>query len=451
MSNNSISTIEAQPRKLAGSEAGQASGSQHHISNDDIETRESEERQKLIDGKLPIISMSLPEWLASLNLDPGALKETIPQPQIRKVPFKYRKDKDFEKYYQPRVFAIGPIHHGHPQFEYAENVKHKLAAGFIRYTGLDSKDVYDMIMRNLEVFKICYAVDVIKSYSNDELARMFLVDGCSILLFIYDVVNGGKLLTELRIREVQVAFIQRDIFLFENQLPYKLLRHLMSLISREANHLLDLLRTNLVTNFNHRRPSYVFFPYTFRNVRELIASGVELKPTGQICLDISFDNHLFMGTLKLPSLAVNDSTAPKLLNLIAYEMSPDFLNDLEVTSYVCFLDSLIDHPEDVQELRKAGILRNYLGSDEEVAAQFNIIGRDLVLNLDVYGHVTDAIEKHCSRKAIIFMAQAYHVYFGMPRTFIAFVCAFFIAFVCAFVGLFLTAAQTYFSWNSKKQ
>lgn len=50
----------------------------------------------------------------------------------------------------------------------------------------------------------------------------------------------------------------------------------------------------------------------------------------------------------------------------------------EVTSYICFLHLLVDELGDVKELRQQGVLRNFLGSDEEVATQFNEITADLV-------------------------------------------------------------------------
>ena len=77
---------------------------------------------------------------------------------------------------------------------------------------------------------------------------------------------------------------------------------------------------------------------------------------------------------------VDDSTGPKFFKLIAYEMCPNFDNDFGITSYISFLDSLIDEPKDVIDLRKAAILRNLLGRDEEVALVFNEIGTDLVPN-----------------------------------------------------------------------
>ncbi|KAI3510790.1 hypothetical protein L1887_17927 [Cichorium endivia] len=67
---------------------------------------------------------------------------------------------------------------------------------------------------------------------------------------------------------------------------------------------------------------------------------------------------------------------------------------MKVTSYICLLDSLIDHPEDVKVLRKAGILDNRLGSDKQVALLFNELGTDLVPNSFAYSEPRSAIQKH---------------------------------------------------------
>ena len=74
------------------------------------------------------------------------------------------------------------------------------------------------------------------------------------------------------------------------------------------------------------------------------------------CLsDISSTTLSFLGLgyLWLPPLTVDDSTRPKFLNLIAYKMCLDFENDFGVTSYISFLVSLIDEPNDDKMLRNA--------------------------------------------------------------------------------------------------
>ncbi|MFQ6670340.1 hypothetical protein Gotur_035302, partial [Gossypium turneri] len=153
--------------------------------------------------------------------------------------------------------------------------------------------------------------------------------------------------------------------------------------------------------------------HTIGNVKELKKAGIWLKASETSCLtDVRFKRIFFVGKLCLPPLTVDDST----MNLIAYEMCPDFKNDFTVTSYMCFLDLLIDEGEDVKDLRDAGILYNGLGSDEEVAKLFNKMNTDLVPSPMIYG-VKLKIHNHCKKMWIKPAAQGYHTYFRSPWTF----------------------------------
>ena len=134
---------------------------------------------------------------------------------------------------------------------------------------------------------------------------------------------------------------------------------------------------------------------------------------------------------------MDDSTGPKFFNLIAYEMCPDFENDYWVTSYISFLDSLIDEAKDVIDLRKEGILRNLLGSDEEVALVFNEIGTNLVPNPEIYRDVRSKIQKYHEKKRMTYINEVIHNHFSSPWTVVAFTAALF--------ALILSIAQTVYS------
>ncbi|XWS57128.1 hypothetical protein CRYUN_Cryun09bG0145900 [Craigia yunnanensis] len=133
---------------------------------------------------------------------------------------------------------------------------------------------------------------------------------------------------------------------------------------REPAHLLGLLRARLVVIKEEKRSPFQscgchrLFRYrvlnkqkrmrshhshTFRNVKVLREAGIWLRPSETSCLkDISFNRVCCVGKPRLPPITVDDSKGSKFMNLIAYEMCPDFDNDFAVTSYICFLDSLID-------------------------------------------------------------------------------------------------------------
>ena len=119
-------------------------------------------------------------------------------------------------------------------------------------------------------------------------------------------------------------------------------------------------------------------------------------------------------------------------------MCPDFENDYGVTSYISFLDSLIDEAKDVIDLRKAGILRNLLGSDEEVALVFNEIGTNLVPNPEIYRDVRSKIQKYHEKKRMTYINEVIHNHFSSPWTVEAFTAALF--------ALILSIAQTVYSY-----
>lgn len=123
-----------------------------------------------------------------------------------------------------------------------------------------------------------------------------------------------------------------------------------------------------------------------------------------------------------------------LLNMVAYECSPNGPDDFGVSSYICLMDSLIDHEEDVKELRSKGIFLNFLGSDQQVADLFNEIADNLVSHPYAYAAVKDGIEKHYKNRLKIWLAEWLHTHFSSPWTVLAF--------IGAVLALVLTVIQT---------
>ncbi|XP_062117950.1 UPF0481 protein At3g47200-like [Humulus lupulus] len=178
---------------------------------------------------------------------------------------------------------------------------------------------------------------------------------------------------------------------------------------------------------------------TFRSVMDLKAAGINLKRSKSSSLkDIKFSSRLFSAELELPPITVDDSMAPKFLNLIAFEMCPDNTKtEYEVSSYISFLDSLIDYPNDVKELRSSHVLHNLLGCDKEVAQLFNEMGRFLVPNPEAYEEVISQIEKHYHNKCLTWIAQVLNEHFSTPWTIVTF--------VAAFLALGMSFIQTYYT------
>ncbi|KAJ6741720.1 PROTEIN putative (DUF247)-RELATED-RELATED [Salix viminalis] len=192
---------------------------------------------------------------------------------------------------------------------------------------------------------------------------------------------------------VLAYFVKRDLFLLENQLPYEVLTSLMSL------------------RFDHGEEGKKLMEEFMDRVRGL-PGGTQMKnPPGQAKTDMYTDLQY------KPTHAL------------------DQLRGFGSLPTCGFLDSLIDHSEDVKALRKSGILLNVLGSDQEVADLFNDISRFVGFNSNAYCDVKSSIEKHCKNVTKKWVAEWLHDHFSSPWTFLAF--------VGALVALVLTFIQTY--------
>lgn len=457
-------------------EGGQQSRNSHQTDHNRLE----EHRIDVVE-----ISTRVKDWIESVKFakDEGSSESQPQWPTMSKVPEVLRTTtRDPKKYYEPRVISIGPYHHGKPHLQAAEKIKARCTKEFLTNSKLDIECLYKKIAGNMEAVKKCYDID---KTDDEKLAWMMLLDGCFILQYILQSTRQegmGEIL-----REHERCFVQQDLFLLENQLTYGVLK----LIFEEAvlggdftmeemiklfvspeygtldegnelpSHLLDIQRSALLgkwykkstaeqekRNTNHSEESVRCCPWkkskqlesishSFRHVKEIKAAGIYLRRSNTSFLtDISFKSYFFFGYLNLPQIIIDDSTKPLLLNLMAYEMCPEAPNDYAVTSYVSFLYDLIDHADDVEEMRSRHILHNCLGSDEEVAQIFNEIGNEVV-DTNVYKKVKVSIQKHYDNRINTWIAQVLHDHFSTPWTVLAFLAAVLI--------LFLTGVQTYYN------
>ncbi|KAF8037698.1 hypothetical protein BT93_B0525 [Corymbia citriodora subsp. variegata] len=173
---------------------------------------------------------------------------------------------------------------------------------------------------------------------------------------------------------------------------------------------------------------------------ELRESGVRFRALqGGELSDIKFEN----GTLEIPVLYVGDSTESQFRNLIAYEQYRQSRGVNYFTDYVTLLDCLINSSKDVKVLRRARIIKNYLGDDEAVAQMFNKIGDYITAYGSYYSEIFKNVNEYCDKPWNIRMAKLRREYFHSPWAFLSV--------LAAIVLLLLTIAQTVFSILSYKR
>ncbi|CAL5420739.1 unnamed protein product [Camellia sinensis] len=184
--------------------------------------------------------------------------------------------------------------------------------------------------------------------------------------------------------------------------------------------------------------------YSYRSAQELKAAGIQFRPNKEsnFFTDARYEPQFIRAILRLPPMTIDDSTKALLLNLVAYEMCTDSPNDFGVTSYLWFMDTLIDQAEDVKELRKKSIILNFLGSDQHVAELFNEIAKNLVPNPNAYEDVKNRIERHYKNKVRLWVTERLYDHFSSPWTLLAF--------LGALLAIALSFVQAYYAVNPKK-
>ncbi|XXG50476.1 hypothetical protein AAC387_Pa02g4479 [Persea americana] len=443
----------------------------------------------MADGKQIVPSSEGPEnvgWL--INIMKGEDPQSRAKPLIQKVSRTLREIESNKSCFDPLVVSLGPYHHGQERLMQMENYKSVAARWFV---SLATHNKPPGTITDMEV-QVAY----------EHFITVATRESCPTHCYA-----GSDELSKTS--HLNQPLILRDMFLLENQIPYSILKALMSLLPNQSNeinrfiefneinrfielvfllqhkqprsysnpinlfieifsnfkkdrkitragsksantekegepfHLLDFLRSKLIGKDTEKSPTSAspesgYWQYYFRSIMELKTAGIKLRRSKSKCLkDIRFQKGLIHGHLQLPQFMVDDATQTRLLNLIAYEMCPDGLSDRAVTSYICFLDSLIDHAEDVKELRSKNILLNRLGSDEEVAKLFNELANNLTPNFNTYSDVMRGIEKHIRSRVKVWIAEFTHTHFTSPWTVMALMAAIFV--------ILLTVAQTYYS------
>ncbi|KAK7287149.1 hypothetical protein RIF29_00225 [Crotalaria pallida] len=422
------------------------------------------------------------------------------RPKIQRVP-PYLEGMGFEKYFTPKLISFGLFHHRHSYTMVGERYKFMWTAMYLKDTNQSHRNLYDKINSHYPELKDSFRIDDNTSYHRLNIVSICMLDGCSILQVLDKSDNSADPEQELKVSVDQLVRVHQDMLLLGNQIPFQVLKIICSdetkldkclknflkvhgvdtmtgkrqdLISNistggqvskdhvivqaeeekgDPAHLLDYLHRAMLTKESDggdgdgenklKQRSLHLRKYRIGSIRELkdAGIGVEKHPN-----NTSFHPRFIDGKLRLPELTVDGSTALILLNLAAYEMCPDFSNDFQISSYVVFLSSLIDQPEDVKELRFAGILINELSSDKEVADLFNRMDTLLVPETARYAHIRDKIRDHFeSNRAQIKMlgwkGEAYNTFFRSPWTIIGL--------LAATLALILTFIQTWFTVHPK--
>ena len=131
---------------------------------------------------------------------------------------------------------------------------------------------------------------------------------------------------------------------------------------------------------------------------EMSAAGVSFvrRRSARDSYDVAFDGRRCM--MEIPSVMIDGAKRPLLVNLIAFEQSQGAEEARVLTSYVSLMGMLVGGAQDVELLRRRGILENMLADDEEAARFFSHLGEGGGMNYE--RHVFAGLyEDACSHTA----------------------------------------------------
>lgn len=401
-------------------------------------------------------------------------------PQLR------RRAENRTECYDPTVVSIGPYHHGQLELRAAEEVKRRFLNRLT--SGGDGKgtQLHDTILERIGEFRDFYANGCVDEFDDGELAEMLLLDASFMLALMEGLAGDGDVFLIwhqcLGIATLQFAF--PDLMLLENQLPYPVLKLVVTLRRGEEGiglvnsfadwffsgdfkqnsaksaaadplHFLeachriiaadnsasksDQTRSHLLSGLKF---SHLDRDITTRTATDLKSKGIEIRPnqSSHSIRDIKFrSSSSFAAELLLPPRIVWTNTLSILSNLIAYEMSPDAVSEFEVLSYANLMKSLTESAEDAREMQEKGILINRFQNQQQMVEEIRGVDTFGMDNYDIFKEVKMEIEEHCRSRTKRWMADLIHTRFASPWTVIAM--------IAAILLLCLTFVQTYFAIN----
>ncbi|KAI3669029.1 hypothetical protein L6452_40248 [Arctium lappa] len=415
----------------------------------------------------------------------------ITSPSIHMIPSRIRDLNP--KVFDPRQVSIGPLHRKNVNLQAFERQKETFLNDLLSNSSLQREEILETCVKNVNAslgkIKACYG-DGMKDYSDDEITRMMVMDGCFILEFIYKS-SKRSFDEKMVIEPISMAF---DLVLIENQIPFFVLQGIFECTCSRFKPEVTSLNVLIIREFlptllgysqpdsdlnkvDDRHPNHILgliheyyrpisddakkywdaktywqadpsekYSETYYSVVELDRAGVNFKPHHhrQWPMEIKLEFPPWYKPwanpiLRMPVLRIHNYTELVLRNLIAYEqVAPRGLLHY-VTSYVIAMDLLIDNQEDVARLVKSKVLINTIGSNEEAAKLINDMRKEISCPHLLYIEVWKQMNEYQNRFWPKNIARLRRRYFSNPWSIIA-----------LFAGIFLfvfTLVQTYFTIN----
>ncbi|KAI6670701.1 hypothetical protein NL676_005586 [Syzygium grande] len=370
------------------------------------------------------------------------------------------------KAYQPQAVSFGPYHYGQKHLYPMEEHKQRALLHFLKRSGKPLECFLESLTAVAQELEESY--DALgpewKECSGEGAASRFLqlmiTDGCFMLEILKsatgtlnDYASHDPIFSKHGKLNI-MPYIKRDMLMLENQLPMLVLDRLVTVESGgekdgefvnklilkfcspcthiervgKCLHVLDVFRKSMLMEPKKAQPELDKMGHDggeeiIRSATELEEAGIRFKKSETESLkDISFSSRV----LRLPMIVVDDTTESMFLNLIAFERFQVGAGK-EVTSYIFFMDNIIDSERDVALLHAQGIIQNAIGSDKAVAKLFNSLSKDVTLDPESsLNAVHKKVSRYCKKPWNVRRANLIHTYFRNPWAILSLIAAIFL-------------------------
>lgn len=370
----------------------------------------------------------------------------------------YRVPKELRRVnaeaYTPKVISIGPLHHDNQEFAYMERQKIRYKREFSkRITPEIWEELVSFIQNHEQRIRNCYEEITSSNLQKQlEFVTMILYDS----VFILELFLRFSERNPLKCRPRLGDYIDLDLLMLENQLPYFVLEELFRIAfpkptasllflscaffdirmpidstlnvlvpddEVEIKHFTDLKRH--VLKMTYRPPLSKCELFTTPDIPcalKLQESGMKFKQflRGGL-LDIKFEKNIFhniipfswfkANELHIPEVKIYDETESLLRNLMALEQC-HYPEETYICNYINLMDSLINSEEDVNLLAEAGIISCHVGDNVKVAKMFNNICQHISLDDNCYRHIFKELKAHHANPWNHLVAPLKRVYFN---------------------------------------
>ncbi|KAK0592973.1 hypothetical protein LWI29_028443 [Acer saccharum] len=379
-----------------------------------------------------------------------------------------------KKAYRPLIVSFGPYHHGEAHLRPMDEHKQRALVHFLKRSGKPIESFLSSLEQVVEDLKNSYdPLDLKWQKDSRGFLQMMILDGCFMLEILSssaqsyeDYAYNDPIFSSHGNINI-VPYIKRDMLMLENQLPLLVIEKLVAVETdntkggdyvnklifkffstgvesdmgnHECLHVLDVYRKSLLQERSHEKTHHHHHhrccrrrhhrsrisdidDHNIPTATQLYDAGIRFRRKKSFSLkNISFKH----GVLKLPIVLIDDTSEFIFLNLMAFERLHVGAGN-EVTSYIIFMDNLIDNDMDVALLQSSGIIDNVMGSDKAVAELFNSLSNDISLDPESDLMVVHKqVNKYSRQPWNAWKANLMHTYFRNPWSLLYLIAAIFL-------------------------